>query len=389
MGGGGGGGADVHGAAVGREQDETIELLEERLPWLVDDRTDGDAVRGEAAERGGELERGGRVEAGGGLVEENERRVGDHLQSDVDALALAAGEAAPRGVADDRVALLRQTEEIDHRPHPAVELRPWDVARQPDLGRETQQLVDGERRQHHVVLRDEGDELRDLRDLEPRAVDAERAARRRQLAREQPEQRRLAAARRPHDRRHLARPHLARRVGEHARPVAQLVREPVEREAHAERVVVHHAHRVAQAVHQLLLRLGARRHAGELLGHAPLQPRDAPPRERAPRDLGAAPRRDRQRREEHERVEQPPVVGVELRQLLRQAGSLLVLRHVARNGRRGEADDAGGDAAEREREDGDEDHRPHPPAAALRLVAAAAAARQEERESVDGSRRRR
>ena len=113
----------------------------------------------------------------------------------------------------------------------------------------------------------------------------------------------------------------------------------------------------------------------------------------APRDLGAAPRRDRQCREEHERVEQPPVVGAELRQLrVGEAVALLVFCAAgwARGAAvRGEADDAGGDAAEREREDGDEDHRPHPPAAALRLVAAAAAARQEERESVDGSRRRR
>ena len=74
-------------------------------PRLVKHRADSDAKIREAMQSVHQLQGGGGVEPARRLVEEDEGRVRHQLQPDVDTLALATGEAAARGVADDCVPL--------------------------------------------------------------------------------------------------------------------------------------------------------------------------------------------------------------------------------------------------------------------------------------------
>lgn len=86
--------AKVDGAAAAGEEQQAVELLEERGRGLVDGAEDGLAVVREAADEGGDGPGGLGVEPGGGLVEEEEE-VGfaGELDSDGEAFALFDVEA--------------------------------------------------------------------------------------------------------------------------------------------------------------------------------------------------------------------------------------------------------------------------------------------------------
>lgn len=107
-GGGGRGGRPGWEAARHGRRENTMVCFGSHMhlqPRLVKHRADSDAKIREAMQSVHQLQGGGGVEPARWLVEEDEGRVRHQLQPDVDTLALAAGEAAARGVADDCVPL--------------------------------------------------------------------------------------------------------------------------------------------------------------------------------------------------------------------------------------------------------------------------------------------
>ena len=206
-----------HAALV--QQAEVVEEREDLGGGLVDGRDDGAArARERMRQRRHDLRRRVRVEAGGGLVDEEHRRVGDELGADVDALALAARDAARRRrLADHRVGRALEVQRLDHRRHQLVARGGRGGLRQPQRRRERQHLAHRLRRHHQVVLRHEDRRASEggaRRRREQLPVDADLAAQRAVLAatREAVEQRRLAGAAAAHDREQLARRRVAAAV---------------------------------------------------------------------------------------------------------------------------------------------------------------------------------
>jgi|SRR3989344_8085057 len=86
----------------------------------------------------------------GGLVEEEDRRVGDHLHADAHPLPLSARDAALLGVADLGLLALLQAQLLDERVDLGllVALGQWQL----ELRREPEGLARRQHRVHHIVL---------------------------------------------------------------------------------------------------------------------------------------------------------------------------------------------------------------------------------------------
>ena len=84
----------VHRLPALAEQQQPVEHLEQLRARLVDRADDRLAAVREVAEEARDRPRALRVEAGGGLVEEDERRLGDELDGDGRALAVLDAEGA-------------------------------------------------------------------------------------------------------------------------------------------------------------------------------------------------------------------------------------------------------------------------------------------------------
>lgn len=105
--------AEVDRVAVGQEHD-LVEHVEEAAGGLVDGHGDGAAACLRELPQEGDDPAGDRgVEAGGRLVEQEQAGIDEHLLSDADALALAAGDAAHQGAADDVVAAHGEAELVE------------------------------------------------------------------------------------------------------------------------------------------------------------------------------------------------------------------------------------------------------------------------------------
>ena len=167
-------------AAVAHDERE-IELLELVLRRLVD-RHD-DRLAGLLGEIGEQLDQRRRVvggETAGRLVEEQDDRIGDELERDVDALALPAGEHLLLGLADLEVrdaleAEMRERGLLDA----AIDLLVRVVGREAELRGVVHGLEDGELGVDDVVLRDVADRAAEgvVDGVEVLAVDAHLAAR--------------------------------------------------------------------------------------------------------------------------------------------------------------------------------------------------------------------
>ncbi len=142
--------------------------------------------------------------------------IGHELERDVDALALPAGEDLLLGLADLEVLHRLEAEVLQRLLDAAVDLLLRVVGREAEARRVLHRLEDGELGVDDVVLRDvaDGAAERVVDRVEVLAVDADLAAGRRQVAVQRHEERRLARARRAHQRDHVARERLEGHVVE-------------------------------------------------------------------------------------------------------------------------------------------------------------------------------
>lgn len=120
----------------------------------------GAAVVGEAAQQLHDVAVHARVEAGGRLVEEDQGGLGQQLQGDRDALALAAGEGGDLLLLVD-VELQLAEDLVD----PGLPLGLRGVRGEAELGRVLEGLLDGQLLVQDVVLRDQTDALPQLGEL--------------------------------------------------------------------------------------------------------------------------------------------------------------------------------------------------------------------------------
>ena len=135
---------------VARDHEQVVELLVDLEAGLVDGGEDGLAGLGQILQQIDD--RLGVVggQAGGGLVEKQHRRVGDELQGDVDALALAAAEGLLFRRADDGVDLVGNAQVVEHFFGAGVDLGVGQVGAQ--AGGEVERLADGQLGMDDVVL---------------------------------------------------------------------------------------------------------------------------------------------------------------------------------------------------------------------------------------------
>mmetsp|Transcript_29124 Transcript_29124/g.68147 ORF Transcript_29124/g.68147 Transcript_29124/m.68147 type:complete len:872 (+) Transcript_29124:753-3368(+) len=143
-------------AAVPKEE-EVGEGVEDLLARLVDDRDDGEAGLAKLVEAAREGDGRGAVEPRGGLVHEEDRRHRRELHANVDALALAAGDAALLDRSDEVVPHLVKPENIDAVVDVLLARGLRGGIGQPELGIVVQILRHGQIPTHNVVLRHEAD----------------------------------------------------------------------------------------------------------------------------------------------------------------------------------------------------------------------------------------
>ena len=98
------------------------------------------------------------VQAGGGLVEEQQRRLCEQLERDVDALLLAAGQRRCACLG-----MLRERQLAQHLVDPAGSLGRARVPREPELGRVPQRAARGQLGVQDVVLGHQADPVAQLR----------------------------------------------------------------------------------------------------------------------------------------------------------------------------------------------------------------------------------
>ena len=156
-----GDGVRVGGAVVGHaaldEVDDAVHQPVGLERGLVDGEQDGLALVGETAEQPHDVDGVFGGEAAGGLVEEEQRRLGDELLGEVDPLALTAGDPLSDGIADLHVAGLLDLQLGENALNFGVDLFVAGVGRQAEPGGVVERLVDGELREDDVVLRDISD----------------------------------------------------------------------------------------------------------------------------------------------------------------------------------------------------------------------------------------
>ena len=149
---------EVGDRAARRHHQELV--ADGELGHRVGDHQDRAAVVGEAAEQLHDVAVHARVEARGGLVQEDQRRLGEELQGHRDALALAAGEGG------DLLLLVDvQLELAQHLVDALLALVLGGVGGEAQLGRVLQRLLDGQLLVQDVVLRDQTDALAQLGEL--------------------------------------------------------------------------------------------------------------------------------------------------------------------------------------------------------------------------------
>lgn len=138
-----------------------------------------------------------RIEPRRGLVEEQERRIGQQFHSHARSFALSAGQAI-----DGNVGPLRQSQLADHLVDPSLALVPAHVGREAQLGRKPKRPAHRELGMEDVVLRDVADALPELIRgfIEVQAVHQYPAGLGRSEAGERLEKRRLAGSRRAQQR---------------------------------------------------------------------------------------------------------------------------------------------------------------------------------------------
>jgi hypothetical protein len=192
---------------AGCEHEEPVAHVQ--AEHAVGDHDDGPAVVGEAAQHVHHRAVHAGVEAGGRLVEEQQRRLGQQLQGDADALALAAGEAV-----HVLVGALFQAQFTDHLVDPGPPLGFGGVLREAQLGGVGEGFADGQLGVQDVVLRDEADALAQLGvvPVEVAAVVEDGAVVGGPLAGEGVEERGLAGAARADDGEQALLPHRERHV---------------------------------------------------------------------------------------------------------------------------------------------------------------------------------
>ena len=140
------------------------------------------------------------------LVEDEDRRIRQQLHGEVDALPLAAADAAFSLVADAGLLGAVEPELVDHRADPGLDLGVGGVAGEPEPGRVPQRLPDGEVGMEDVVLwhipDPSAEQIVVVVEIEP--ADDEPAGGGDGLAVEDREERALPGAAGPHDGHHLA-----------------------------------------------------------------------------------------------------------------------------------------------------------------------------------------
>ena len=209
--------AEEHGDAAVAHHQAVGELLELVLGGLVDGHDDRLArLLGEIGEQGDQRRGVVGGEAAGGLVEEEDDRIGDQLQGDVDALPLPAGEDLLLGAADLEVLHSLQAEVLDGLLDAGVDLLVAVVGREAEPGAVLDGLEDRQLRVHQVVLGDVSDGSAEVvvDVVEVLPVDADDAVGGGEIAVERQEQRGLARARGAHQGDHVAGEGLERDVVE-------------------------------------------------------------------------------------------------------------------------------------------------------------------------------
>ena len=140
------------------------------------------------------------------LVEDEDRRIGQQLHGEVDALPLAATDAPFSLVADAGLLGAVEPELVDHRVDPGLDLGVGGVAGEPEPGRVPQRLPDGEVGMEDVVLwhipDPSAEQIVVVVEIEP--ADDEPAGGGDGLAVEDREERALPGAAGTHDGHHLA-----------------------------------------------------------------------------------------------------------------------------------------------------------------------------------------
>lgn len=139
--------------AAASEKEEAVELVEEEGRRLVDGNEHRLSGVGELAEETEDVERGLAVKTGGGLVEEEEDRLGDKLDTDGDALALLDTETDVV-LADESILDVVKLKEVDDGVDICDLLRLRNVAGLAKKGRENERLADGLCRLVNVHLGD-------------------------------------------------------------------------------------------------------------------------------------------------------------------------------------------------------------------------------------------
>ena len=153
-------------------------------------------------------------EAARRLVEEQERRIGDELERDVDALPLSAGEHFALGLSDLEILHGLEAEVLHHLLDAPIDLGVAEIGREAELSRVLDRFEDRELGVDDVVLRHVSDAAaeRVVDGIEALAVDAHLAARRAQITIEHGEQRGLSGAARAHQGDEIAGQRLERHV---------------------------------------------------------------------------------------------------------------------------------------------------------------------------------
>ena len=144
------GGGPLEGETAGDEDDEFVD--QEGVFHHVRGADDGAAGIREVAEQAHELEFRGGIEAGSGLVEEKNRRLGEQLDGDAHALALAAGEPPDR-----EVGALGEAELVEGLREQAVEFVRRGGGGEAQARGEAQGLPDGQVEVDDVVLGNEAE----------------------------------------------------------------------------------------------------------------------------------------------------------------------------------------------------------------------------------------
>ena len=124
----------------------------------VGDHDDGPAAVREQPQLPHDLLVQGRIQTRGGLVQGEQRRLGEQLQRHRGALALPAGEGV-----DPLLAAVGQAEQLDHLGDALPALLARHVTGEAQRGREAQCPADGELAVQHVVLGHHADAVTQLR----------------------------------------------------------------------------------------------------------------------------------------------------------------------------------------------------------------------------------